>query len=86
MRLACAFLIAIAAALPAGAQDMRNYEPRKADQVRDRINKAWDARLERMRASQIEAECKAKAKKQYWAIRFNKRRAFVQDCIEQARR
>ncbi len=86
MRLACAILIAIAAMAPAGAQDMRDIEPRKFDKTRDRINAALDARLERLRVAQIEADCKAAAKKEYWAIRFNKRRAYVQDCVEQARR
>lgn len=82
MRLVLATLLFAAVAVPAGAQDT----PRKPDQVRERINKAWDARLEKIRDMQIESKCKAESKKQYSAIHFRKRRAFVQDCIAEAHR
>ena len=51
----------------------------------DKVNKVWDAQIERMRGAQIAAKCKADAKKQYSAIHFKKRRIFVKNCIEQAR-
>ena len=81
MRLLLAAVSAIvAAATPAGAQNAA----KKSEQVRERVNKAWDAQLEKMREAQINSRCKADAKKQYWAIRFNKRRMYVEDCIAQA--
>jgi hypothetical protein len=57
---------------------------KRGEQVRERINRAWDEGLKRMWFRQIEAGCKADAKKQYSAIRFNKRRAFVKQCIAKA--
>jgi ERCC4-related helicase len=72
--------VIIAAAAPAGAQSA----PNKSEQVRERINKAWDERLEKMREAQIASRCKADSKQQYSAIRFNKRRIYVEDCIAQA--
>jgi hypothetical protein len=81
MRLIFAVLFVVAAAAPAGAMDKS-----KAAEVRERINKAWDQRLDKMWLARTQAACKAEARKKYSAIRFNKRRAFVQDCIEQARR
>jgi hypothetical protein len=82
MRLVLAATLLLAAiAIPAGAQNA----PKKADQTRERVNKAWDAQLERIRNAQIASKCKVEAKKQYWAIRFNKRRIYEQDCLAQAR-
>jgi hypothetical protein len=75
-----AMLLLAAVAIPADAQNA----PTKTDRSRDRINKAWDAQLERIRNAQIASKCKAEAKKQYWAIRFNKRRMYEQDCVAQA--
>jgi hypothetical protein len=81
MRLVLAATLVLAAvAIPANAQTA----PKKADQARERINKAWDAQLERIRNAQIASKCKAEARKQYWAIRFNKRRMYEQDCVAQA--
>ena len=81
MRLALAVLLVAAVAVaPASAVDKA-----KVLEVRERINKAWDVRIEKIRIKQIESKCKAEAKKKYFAIRFKKRRAFVRDCIEQAR-
>jgi hypothetical protein len=57
---------------------------KRGEQVRERINTAWDEGLKRMWLRQIEAGCKADATKQYSAIRFNKRRAFVKQCIAKA--
>jgi hypothetical protein len=57
---------------------------KRSEQVRDRINSVWDEGLKRIWLRQIEAGCKADAKKQYSAIRFNKRRAFVDQCITKA--
>jgi hypothetical protein len=82
MRFALAVLLLVAATAPSGAAD----EPKNSLKARDRINKVWDERLAKIRDNQIEAKCKADAKKQYAAIRFKKRRLFVQDCIEQAYR
>jgi predicted ATPase with chaperone activity len=81
MRFVLATLALAAVIVPANAQNA----PKKADQVRERVNKAWDAQLERIRNAQIASKCKAEAKKQYWAIRFNKRRMYEQDCAAQAR-
>jgi len=57
---------------------------KRGEQLRERINKAWDEGLKRIWLRQIEAGCKAEAKRQYSAIRFNKRRAFVDQCIAKA--
>jgi hypothetical protein len=85
MRSVLAVLLTILAAAPAAAQDMRNPEPQKKfEQARDRINKALDARLEKMRNAMVESKCKAEAKERYWAIRFNKRRKYQEDCVAQA--
>ena len=81
MRLVIAAVLAAATA----AAPARAVEKAKAIEVRDRINKAWDAQVEKIRQVQIEARCKSEAKKKYLAFRFKKRRAFVRDCIEQAR-
>jgi hypothetical protein len=60
----------------------------KRDEVRrermNKINKVWDEQIERIRRIQIEAGCKVEAKKQYSAIRFRKRRLFLEDCIDKA--
>ena len=76
-----ATLMFAAIAIPADAQNA----PKKPDQVRDRINKNWDAQLERIRNAQITSKCRAEANKQYWAIRFNKRRKYEEDCVAEAR-
>jgi hypothetical protein len=57
---------------------------KRGDQARARINAAWDEGLRRIWLRQIEAGCKADAKNQYSAIRFNKRRLFVEQCIAKA--
>ena len=57
---------------------------KRGEQVRGRINNVWDEGLKRIWLRQIEAGCKADAKKQYSAIRFNKRRAFVDQCMAKA--
>src|SRR5947209_1392619 len=71
--------------VPSRAQE----NPKSSAEVRreriDRVNKVWDAQIEKMRASQLAAKCKADGKKQYSAIHFKKRRAFVTNCIEQGR-
>ena len=85
MRLALAVLFVVAAVAPIEAQE----NPKSSADVRgeriDRVNKVWDAQIERMRAAQIATKCKADAKKEYSAIHFKKRRAFVKNCIEQGR-
>jgi hypothetical protein len=85
MRLALAVLFVIAAVVPIEAQE----NPKSSADVRrdriERVNKVWDAQIEKMRGAQIAAKCKAEAKKQYSGIHFKKRRLFVQNCIEQAR-
>ena len=77
-----AALLVVAAILPVSAQ------PKSTDEVRrermNKINKVWDGQIERLRRIQIEAGCKVEAKKQYSAIRFRKRRLFVEDCIDKA--
>jgi hypothetical protein len=85
MRRALAVLLVVAAVAPINAQE----SPKSAAEVRreriDKVNKVWDAQIDRMRSAQIAAKCKADAKKQYSAIHFKKRRMFVKNCIEQAR-
>jgi hypothetical protein len=85
MRLALAILFVVAAVVPIGAEE----NPKGSADVRreriDKVNKAWDAQIEKIRGAQIAAKCKADAKKQYSAIHFKKRRLFVKNCIEQAR-
>jgi hypothetical protein len=85
MRLAVAVLFVVAAVVPIRAEE----SPKSSTDVRreriDRVNKVWDAQVDRIRGAQIAAKCKADAKKQYSAIHFKKRRMFVKNCIEQAR-
>jgi hypothetical protein len=89
MRFALAVLFVAATAMPVGAQDKQQDNPKSAADVRreriERVNKGWDAQLERMWGAQTAAKCKADAKKQYSAVHFKKRRVFVKNCIEQAR-
>ena len=60
--------------LPLSAQPSRQY----FDAERGRVQKLLNVRIRK----QIEADCKAKAKKLYSSIHFLKRRAYVKDCIE----
>ena len=85
MRLALAVLIVIAAVVPIEAQENSKSSADLRRERIDRVNKVWDAQIEKMRGAQIAAKCKAEAKKQYSAIHFKKRRMFVTKCIEQAR-
>jgi hypothetical protein len=79
MRLALAPLIVVVALASVRAEDA----PKRSI---DRVNKIWDAQIEKIRGAQIAAKCKADAKKQYSAIHFKKRRIFLQNCIAQASR
>ena len=88
MRLAFAALFIVAATLPLSGQG----NPTTSDEVlrqrillRERFNKGWDVQIENSQA-RTEARCRAEAKKRYSAIRFKKRRLFVEQCIAQARR
>ena len=80
MRLVLATLLVAAVAIPAGAQTA----PTKADRTRERINKVWDTQLERIQNARIASQCKAEAKTKYWAIRFNKRRKYEENCVAEA--
>lgn len=80
MRLALAVLLVVAAAAPVSAME----KVKRSIEVRERINNVWDERLKKTLHARIEASCKAEAKKNYSAIRFNKRRVFVEQCIEKA--
>jgi hypothetical protein len=82
MRLALAALLVVVVILPVSAQQTSKSEVQR--ERMNRINKVWDGQVERIRRIHVEAGCKAEAKKQYSAIRFRKRRAFVQDCIDKA--
>lgn len=82
MRLALASLIVVVALASVRAEDA----PKRAIEVRDRVNKVLDAQIGKIRGAQIAAKCKADAKKQYSAIRFKKRRIFLQNCIAEASR
>ena len=59
---------------PLSAQPSGQY----FDAERARVQKLLNLRLRK----QIEADCKAKAKKLYTAVHFLRRRAYVKDCIE----
>jgi hypothetical protein len=85
MRLALAILFVVAAIVPIGAQENPKSSADARRERMDKVNKVWDAQIERMRGAQIAAKCKADAKQQYSAIHFRKRRAFVKNCIEQGR-
>lgn len=80
MRLALPVLLVSFAATPALAQD----NPWGPNDARTRINKAWDERIARMQRALIENQCKEAAKQAYAAIRFNKRREFVEECVKNA--
>jgi hypothetical protein len=79
MRLTLAAVVLVLASTPLAAQDRA-----KVTAALDRFNKQADERLARMRRVHIESECKAEAAKAYSAIRFNKRREFVDDCVRNA--
>ena len=80
MRLALAvFLVALGPAT-LSAQE----KPKGLGAKYERANKMWDERLSRMLRAHIEAQCKDEAKKAYSAIRFNKRRKFLDDCVSKA--
>jgi len=82
MRLALAVLFAITAIAPACAVE----QPKSSDagKLRQGIAKGWEI-LKESRPP-IEVQCKAEAKKRYYAVFFRKRRMFVKDCIERASR
>ena len=88
MRTVLALLLLMASGVLAEAQD----SPKGTDILRQRmliqqkVNKGWDERLDLIRTQQITAECQAEAKKRYAAIRFKKRKAYVKNCVESARR
>ena len=88
MRFALAFLLVIAAAGLAGAQE----KPKNSEEVlrqrlllKERFNKGWDVQLENAR-DRIEGRCKAEAKRRFSALHPLKRRQFAKECIERARR
>jgi len=81
MRLVFAVLFVVAVAAPAAALENAKSA---VEARRERINKTWDEGLKKIWFRQIEAGCKADAKKQYSAIRFNKRRQFVEQCVDNA--
>ena len=83
MRFALGVLIVIGAIVSVNAQQVPRSDEVRRERM-DKINKVWDEQIERIRRIQIEAGCKAEAKKQYSAIRFRKRRLFVEDCIAKA--
>jgi hypothetical protein len=80
MRVVLATLIVAAVTIPASAQNA----PTKTDRARERINKVWDGQLERIQNARIASKCKAEAKTKYWAIRFNKRRKYEENCVAEA--
>ena len=88
MRFALAFLLVIAAAGLAGAQE----KPKNSEEVlrqrlllKERFNKGWDVQLENAR-DRIEGRCKAEAKERFSALHPSERRQFAKECIERARR
>ncbi|MEA2982444.1 MAG: hypothetical protein QOF09_4267 [Alphaproteobacteria bacterium] len=87
MRLALAILFVATAIGPVGGQE----KPKASDEIlrqrillQERFNKGWDVQIESWQA-RVEGRCRAEAKKRYSAIRFKKRRMFVENCIKQAR-
>lgn len=76
MRLVLAVVLLVLAVGTLGAQ-----EKSKAAATRDRVNKMWDEQLARMLRAHVTAQCREQAKQAYSAIRFNKRREFVDECI-----
>jgi hypothetical protein len=63
-------------------------EPIKPPTTQDNYQDAYRKRImkinERIQRKQIEAACKAKAKKAFSAIHFRQRRSFIRDCIARA--
>lgn len=78
--LALAVLLVAFATAPTIAQD----NPWGPNDARTRLNKQWDERVARMQRALIENQCKEEAKRTYSAVRFNKRRQFVDECIQRA--
>ena len=81
-------MFVVAAIVPVSGQE----KPKVSDEIlrqrillQERFNKGWDVQLESWQA-RTEGRCRAEAKKRYSAIHFRKRRMFVANCINQARR
>ena len=77
MRLVLAVVLLVMAVGTLGAQE----KSKAAAATRDRVNKMWDEQLARMLRAHVTAQCREEARKAYSAIRFNKRREFVDECI-----
>ena len=60
-------------------------EPIKSPTTQDHYQEAYRQRInkinERIQRKQIEAACKAEAKKAFSAIHFRQRRSFIRNCI-----
>jgi hypothetical protein len=88
MRFALAFLLMVAAVVPAGAQGSTQNSDEVLRQrllLRERFNKGWDVQVENAH-SRIEGRCKAEAKKKFSALHPLKRRKYTRDCIRRLRR
>ena len=81
MHLVLAIVLLVMAPATLSAQ-----EKSKAAATRDRVNTLLDERLARMLRAHVTAECRAEAEKTYSAIRFNKRREFVDRMHQQSHR
>ena len=90
MRFAIAFLLVVATAGLAGAQE----KPKNSEEVlrqrlllKERFNKGWDVQLENANnRTWIASRCKGEARKRYSALHPLKRRNFTKECIARAGR
>jgi len=88
MRLVVAFLLVVAAAMPAAAQTASKQSDEVLRQrllLRERFNKGFDVQMENAR-DRIEGRCKNEARRRFSVLHPLKRRKFTKDCIARLKR
>ena len=88
MRLVVAFLLVVAAAMPAAAQTASKQSDEVLRQrllLRERFNKGFDVQMENAR-DRIEGLCNNEARLRFSVLHPLKRRKFTKDCIARLKR
>jgi hypothetical protein len=88
MRRVVAFLLVVAAAMPAAAQTASKQSDEVLRQrllLRERFNKGFDVQMENAR-DRIEGRCKNEARRRFSVLHPLKRRKFTKDCIARLKR
>jgi hypothetical protein len=88
MRLAVAFLLVVAAVVPAAAQTATKQSDEVLRQrllLRERFNKGWDVQMENAH-DRIEGRCKNEARRRFSVLHPLKRRKYTRECIARLKR